>query len=205
MEHEMRLSTSEVRRLRIERGWSQEHLAQVAGRSLRTIQRVEAEGIASLSTATSLAATFSVPLLSLQPPPEPATPTTPAPEERHQPAPLLLGIAILTGAGLLLESSILQAPSTQGAFTAITAMLLLVGLSLIARPLIAAVRGAKYSALLMAGLGTPLMTFLVIGLMYSGLEQRLPLWQLLAIGACGGVFVILAWRSFRAPGRRVGV
>ena len=69
MEHseqeEMELSSTTVRRLRAERGWSQEQLAAVSALSLRTIQRVEAEGSASLETRTSLAAAFEVPLADL--------------------------------------------------------------------------------------------------------------------------------------------
>ena len=37
-------------------GWTQEHLASVAGVSTRTIQRVEASGIASADTAQALCA-----------------------------------------------------------------------------------------------------------------------------------------------------
>lgn len=69
MEHseqeEMKISAATVRRLRAEHGWSQEQLAAVSGLSLRTIQRVEAEGSASLETRTSLAAAFAVPLAEL--------------------------------------------------------------------------------------------------------------------------------------------
>ena len=66
MEHEMKISSSIVRRLRTERGWSQDQLAIASGLSLRTIQRVEAEGIASMDTAVSLAATYEIRLIELQ-------------------------------------------------------------------------------------------------------------------------------------------
>ena len=54
-----------VKKLREERSWSQEHLAAAAGLSLRTIQRVEAEGKASPETRLSLAAALSVELAQL--------------------------------------------------------------------------------------------------------------------------------------------
>src|SRR3954470_23090742 len=66
MEHEMKISPSAVRRLRTDRGWSQDQLAMASGLSLRTIQRVEAEGIASVGTAVSLAATYGTKLIELQ-------------------------------------------------------------------------------------------------------------------------------------------
>lgn len=68
MEHatyDMKISTTTVRRLRTERGWSQEHLALASGLSLRTIQRVEAEGNASRETHVCLAATFGIVLADL--------------------------------------------------------------------------------------------------------------------------------------------
>ena len=42
MDENMKIDAKQIRRLREERAWSQEHLATVAGLSLRTIQRVEA-------------------------------------------------------------------------------------------------------------------------------------------------------------------
>jgi DNA-binding XRE family transcriptional regulator len=54
-----------IRKLREERGWTQEHLAAVAAVSLRTIQRVESDGAASLETRAALAAVFGLTPLSL--------------------------------------------------------------------------------------------------------------------------------------------
>lgn len=62
MLNEMTINAEQVRSLRDSRGWSQEHLAEVAGLSLRTIQRVESEGRGSRETRLSLAAAFDVPL-----------------------------------------------------------------------------------------------------------------------------------------------
>ena len=47
-----------IRELRLKRGWSQEDLAEMAGLSVRTIQRLENGGRASLETLKCLAAVF---------------------------------------------------------------------------------------------------------------------------------------------------
>ncbi len=65
IEQDMKISAAEIRRLRTERGWSQEQLAAASGLGLRTIQRVEAEGKAARETRVCLAATFNVPLTDL--------------------------------------------------------------------------------------------------------------------------------------------
>ena len=49
-----------VRKLRLQRGWSQEHLAEVSGISVRTIQRIERGCKPGLESAKSLAAVFEV-------------------------------------------------------------------------------------------------------------------------------------------------
>ena len=54
-----------IKRLRENKNWSQEQLAQIAGISLRTVQRVEAGNRASLETLKSLAAVFEVELTTL--------------------------------------------------------------------------------------------------------------------------------------------
>jgi predicted transcriptional regulator len=59
VDERMKIDSALVRKLREERAWSQEHLASVSGVSLRTIQRVEAEGTASLETRMALAAAFN--------------------------------------------------------------------------------------------------------------------------------------------------
>jgi len=45
-----------IRQLRLEKGWSQEQLATIAGLSTRTVQRIENGEQASLETLTALAA-----------------------------------------------------------------------------------------------------------------------------------------------------
>ena len=49
-----------VRKLRLQRGWSQDQLAELADVSVRTIQRVERGHTPSLETANALAAVFEV-------------------------------------------------------------------------------------------------------------------------------------------------
>ena len=55
-----------IKKLRIQRGWSQEHLSQVSGLSVRTIQRIERGQKAGLESLKSLAAVFEVDISSLQ-------------------------------------------------------------------------------------------------------------------------------------------
>ncbi len=55
-----------VRKLRLQRGWSQEHLAQLTGLNVRTIQRIERGNPPSLETLSSLASVFEIELNLLQ-------------------------------------------------------------------------------------------------------------------------------------------
>lgn len=56
----MQLNGSFIRETRTERGWTQQQLADICGLSLRTIQRVELHGIASLETSKALASAFEL-------------------------------------------------------------------------------------------------------------------------------------------------
>ena len=49
-----------IRKLRLDKGWSQETLAEISGLSVRTIQRLERGGNASLDSLCALAAVFEV-------------------------------------------------------------------------------------------------------------------------------------------------
>lgn len=49
-----------VRRERQQRGWTQQHLADAAGCSLRTIQRIEKQGVASNESVSALCAVFEL-------------------------------------------------------------------------------------------------------------------------------------------------
>jgi transcriptional regulator with XRE-family HTH domain len=85
---EMKLDPQKIRNLREARSWTQEHLATVAGLSLRTVQRIEREGNGSSDSRLSLAAAFGVALSEIS-----ETPTEPeaaravpsAPEEPRDP------------------------------------------------------------------------------------------------------------------------
>jgi transcriptional regulator with XRE-family HTH domain len=56
----MDMDGANVKQLREARAWSQEQLAAHSGLSLRTIQRIEAQGRASKETLQALAAVFEV-------------------------------------------------------------------------------------------------------------------------------------------------
>lgn len=61
-----------IRKLRLQKAWSQEQLAEFSGLSIRTVQRVEQGHAASLETLKSLAAVFEVNVNHLQLQAEPA-------------------------------------------------------------------------------------------------------------------------------------
>jgi transcriptional regulator with XRE-family HTH domain len=63
---DMKVDSSYIRRERERRAWSQEHLAEVAGLGLRTIQRIEKTGAASYESARSLAAVLGVDVARLR-------------------------------------------------------------------------------------------------------------------------------------------
>jgi transcriptional regulator with XRE-family HTH domain len=55
-----------VQKLRLQRGWSQEQLAELSGLSVRTIQRIERGSTASVESLKALGAVFEVDFSSLQ-------------------------------------------------------------------------------------------------------------------------------------------
>lgn len=59
-----------IRPLRLEKGWSQEQLAAIAGLSTRTVQRIENGEQASLETLTAIAAALGVQVSDLNAPPQ---------------------------------------------------------------------------------------------------------------------------------------
>jgi Predicted membrane protein len=61
----MSLDAAQLRALRTARHWSQEQLATLSGLNLRTIQRLESGGKASVESVRALAAVFEVPAESL--------------------------------------------------------------------------------------------------------------------------------------------
>ncbi|MEO0466148.1 MAG: helix-turn-helix domain-containing protein [Pseudomonadota bacterium] len=62
---QIRPDSAKIRRWREERGWSQEHLAELAGLGVRTIQRIENGDPASQDSVTALAAAFNVDVLAM--------------------------------------------------------------------------------------------------------------------------------------------
>lgn len=54
-----------VRKLRLERGWTQEQLAEMSGLNVRTIQRIERGHKAGLESLKSLAAVFEIDVSTL--------------------------------------------------------------------------------------------------------------------------------------------
>jgi transcriptional regulator with XRE-family HTH domain len=57
---EVKVDRQIIRRARERRAWSQEHLAKVAGLGLRTIQRIEATGLASFESVKAIAAVLEM-------------------------------------------------------------------------------------------------------------------------------------------------
>jgi transcriptional regulator with XRE-family HTH domain len=67
METQMKINGEAVRALREQKSWSQEHLAGASGLSVRTVQRVEMENVASAETRLALAAALGVSVADLMP------------------------------------------------------------------------------------------------------------------------------------------
>ncbi|RAK67853.1 XRE family transcriptional regulator [Phenylobacterium kunshanense] len=58
-----------IQKMRLQRGWSQEQLAEISGLSVRTIQRLERGHPGSLESLNALAAVFEIDLDRLKEPP----------------------------------------------------------------------------------------------------------------------------------------
>jgi transcriptional regulator with XRE-family HTH domain len=56
----MEINAETVRHERQRRGWTQQHLADAAGCSLRTVQRIEKQGLASNESVSALCAVFEI-------------------------------------------------------------------------------------------------------------------------------------------------
>jgi transcriptional regulator with XRE-family HTH domain len=67
MDSPITISPEAIRNLRNSKAWSQQHLADAAGLSLRTIQRIEAEGTASAETRLAIAAALDASVEVLAP------------------------------------------------------------------------------------------------------------------------------------------
>ena len=191
----MKIASTTVRRLRTERGWSQEQLATASGLSLRTIQRVEAEGSAAMATRVCLAATFEVSLADLAPD------AGDAGSDRGPPAwhvgGLFVGLAIL-GCVLIGESGRLPDLPTSTGLAAVDALLAAIGLLLALPAAYGLVVRRQHAGVALAALGMPLVALLAAGLVFATFAGRMPGWPLLALGLGGAVLVAMAWRQFRA-------
>jgi transcriptional regulator with XRE-family HTH domain len=71
-----------VQKLRLQRGWSQQQLAELSGLSARTIQRIEGGQPASAETLKSLASVFEIDFSQLSSEPEMKQDTPSAREEQ---------------------------------------------------------------------------------------------------------------------------
>ena len=67
MSNFVEINKNKIHKLRLQHCWSQEELASAAGLSIRTIQRVEKTGNASLETVKALASVFEVEPLANKP------------------------------------------------------------------------------------------------------------------------------------------
>jgi transcriptional regulator with XRE-family HTH domain len=200
MEQAMKISPSTVRRLRTERGWSQEQLAIASGLSLRTVQRIEAEGTASMGTAVSLAATYGVQLMELQQVLLPAGDRK-APAAAH--TMLLLGLAVVTAA-IISESGRLPGLPMSDGFAAMNMLLVIVGTLLVVPALATIFRRRQYIGAALAVVGMPLATLLAGGMILALVSDRVPAWHLVGMGAAGIALVVMALREFRRGNRTAG-
>jgi Predicted transcriptional regulators len=71
-----------VKALRVQKGWSQDQLAQLSGLSVRTIQRIERGHKPGLESLKSLAAVFDIDISDLQKETDMQADTSMSPEER---------------------------------------------------------------------------------------------------------------------------
>lgn len=88
----MMINAELVRDHRVRRGWTQQQMAEVADLSLRTVQRIENQGVASNESVSSLSAVLELPrerLLAVAPQ---STPQAEASQRR------LIGLTALAAA-----------------------------------------------------------------------------------------------------------
>lgn len=80
---DMKINKDTLRRERELRAWTQSHLADVADLSMRTVQRIERTGDASMESASALAAALNLNLSALMETPAPISQTIPAKSHRY--------------------------------------------------------------------------------------------------------------------------
>jgi len=100
---DMKVDSSYIKAQRARRAWSQEHLAEVTGLGLRTIQRIEKTGAASYESARALAAVFEMDVAELRV----APPVVAEPRRVNLSLRQVLGVvgALVTGGALLVTTS----------------------------------------------------------------------------------------------------
>ncbi|MEM8816558.1 MAG: helix-turn-helix transcriptional regulator [Pseudomonadota bacterium] len=101
---DLKLNEETLKRERQRRAWSQEHLAEVSGLSLRTVQRLEQTGRASFESARSLAAVFDLDVEQLR------APATRPRGSIRRPAFAALGVAVVACLGFVLTSASIAEP-----------------------------------------------------------------------------------------------
>jgi transcriptional regulator with XRE-family HTH domain len=129
MESEVKMNPAGVKKLRESKSWTQEHLATAAGVSMRTIQRMEADGSASAESRLAVAAALGVPVENIHLALDAGRSSTPAELRdiatgtRWGYAGLLIG-ALASAAGILVgSSSPEQAATALGILGALTGTL----------------------------------------------------------------------------------
>ena len=81
-----------IRKLRLQRGWTQDQLAEFAGLSVRSVQRIERGARPSIESQKSLAAVFEVDLATLTQGDRPMIPDTLATEDELEAIQYVKGI-----------------------------------------------------------------------------------------------------------------
>jgi transcriptional regulator with XRE-family HTH domain len=81
-----------IRKLRLQRGWTQDQLAEFAGLSVRSVQRIERGARPSLESLNSLAAVFEVDIATLTAGDKPMIPDTLATEDELEAIEYVKGI-----------------------------------------------------------------------------------------------------------------
>lgn len=168
-----------------------------SGLSLRTIQRVEAEGSASLATKVCLAATFGIPLAELA---VSAGAETPASMLGKPPIDaLLIGVAILACV-LISESARLPGMPMSDGHAALNLVLMLLAASLSIPAALRLAAQGHVASVVLACIGTPLVVLSAAGIVFFAISGRPPMWQLWAFGVCGAGLITMALRRYVRPG-----
>jgi DNA-binding XRE family transcriptional regulator len=132
-----------IRELRIKHSYSQEKLAEIVGVNLRTIQRIETNGVAALSTPSAVAKALGVNPEDLDVPGASITPASPAEATGRRPSWFLVACAavlVVLGAAVLAVSinsatpiGLLTLPAVGGLLTALVGFVIFTRLTPLAR------------------------------------------------------------------------